>query len=172
MPTKKASSSPAKKPARKVQQDAIALLKGDHKKVRALLETLDKTDAPARRVKLLSQIDTEVKVHATIEEEIFYPAFKRAAEESEELEMFFEAKEEHGLVELMLPKAKASRPESEEFGARAKVLMDLILHHAKEEEKEMFKAAKSLFSKEELQSLGEQMERRKRELMKQMRAAQ
>jgi hemerythrin superfamily protein len=119
MPTKKASSSPAKKPARKVQQDAIALLKGDHKKVRALLETLDKTDAPARRVKLLSQIDTEVKVHATIEEEIFYPAFKRAAEESEELEMFFEAKEEHGLVELMLPKAKASRPESVEFGARA-----------------------------------------------------
>jgi hemerythrin superfamily protein len=151
------------------QPDAIALLKADHKKVRALLETLDKTDAPARRTKLLGQIETEVKVHARIEEEIFYPAFKRKAEESEEMEMYFEAKEEHGLVDIMLPKAKASNPASDEFAARAKVLKDLIVHHAKEEEKEMFKAAKNLFDKDELKSLGAQMQRRKRELLREMK---
>lgn len=154
---------------KKTQVDAIALLKTDHKKVRALLQTLDTTDAPARRVKLLGQIETEIKVHASIEEEIFYPAFKRKAEESDQLEMFFEAKEEHGLVDVMLPKAKAARPESEEFGARAKVLKDLVLHHAKEEEKEMFKAARELFDKDELKSLGEQMQRRKRELTRSMK---
>lgn len=151
------------------QMDAIALLKTDHKKVRLLLETLDKTDAPARRTKLLSQIETEIKVHATIEEEIFYPAFKRKAEESEEMEMFFEAKEEHGLVDIMLPKVKSSNPSSDEFAARAKVLKDLVVHHAKEEEKEMFKAAKNLFDKDELKALGARMQTRKRELMRSMK---
>ena len=152
------------------QMDAIALLKTDHKKVRLLLETLDKTDAPARRTKLIGQIETEIKVHAKIEEEIFYPAFKRKAEESEELEMFLEAKEEHGLVDIMLAKAKGSDPASEEFAARAKVLKDLVVHHAKEEEKEMFKAAKKLFDKDELKSLGDQMQRRKREILRELKA--
>ncbi len=151
------------------QMDAIALLKTDHKKVRLLLETLDKTDAPARRTKLLGQIETEVKVHAQIEEEIFYPAFKRKAKESEEMEMFFEAKEEHGLVDIMLPKVKSANPGGEEFAARAKVLKDLIVHHAREEEKEMFKAARNLFDKDELKALGARMQTRKRELMRSMK---
>ena len=151
------------------QVDAIALLKTDHKKVRALLETLDKTDAPARRTKLLAQIEVEVKAHTKVEEEIFYPAFKRKAEESEELEMFFEAKEEHGLVDIILPKAKASDPAGEEFGARAKVLKDLIVHHAKEEEKEMFKAAKKLFDRDELKALGAQMQTRKRQILRELK---
>lgn len=151
------------------QMDAIALLKTDHKKVRLLLETLDKSDAPARRTKLLGQIEMEIKVHAQVEEEIFYPAFKRKAEESEELEMFFEAKEEHGLVDIMLPKVKSANPVGEEFGARAKVLKDLVLHHAKEEEKEMFKAGRRLFEKDELKELGARMQTRKRELMRSMK---
>ena len=157
----------SKKPA---QIDAITLLKTDHKKVRALLETLDGTDAAARRTKLLGQIEVELKAHAKVEEEIFYPAFKRKAEDSEEMQMFFEAKEEHGLVDIMLPKAKQSNPDSDEFGARAKVLKDIVLHHAKEEEKEMFKAAKQLFDRDELKSLGAQMQKRKRELLRELKA--
>ncbi|HEX7709020.1 MAG TPA: hemerythrin domain-containing protein [Thermoanaerobaculia bacterium] len=156
---------------KKVQLDAIALLKADHKKVRALLETLDSTDAPARREKLLGQIETEINAHAQIEEEIFYPAFRKKAEDSEEMQMFFEAKEEHGLVKLILGKAKASDPAGDEFAARAKVLKDLIVHHAKEEEKEMFKAARDLFDRDELKSLGDQMQRRKRVLVREAKAA-
>lgn len=149
---------------KKPQIDAITLLKNDHKKVRVLLETLDKTDAPARRTKLLSQIEVEVKTHARVEEEIFYPAFKRKAEDSDQLEMYFEAEEEHGLVDVILPKLKAASPEGEQFAARAKVLKDLILHHKKEEEREMFKAARELFSKEELKELGAAIQKRKREI--------
>lgn len=156
---------------KKKQIDAITLLKTDHKKVRALLETLDQTKAAARRTKLLGQIEIEIKAHARIEEEIFYPAFKARAEESDQLETYFEAKEEHGLVDIILPKAKASDPESEEFGARAKVLKDLIVHHAKEEEKEMFKQAKELFDRDELQTLGAQMERRRRELVRELKSS-
>lgn len=155
---------------KKKTTDAITLLKTDHKKVRALLETLDKTKAAARRTKLLGQIEIEIKAHARIEEEIFYPAFKAKAEESDQLETYFEAKEEHGLVDVMLPKAKASDPSGEEFGARAKVLKDLIVHHAKEEEKEMFKQARELFEKTELQSLGAQMESRRRQLVRELKA--
>jgi hemerythrin superfamily protein len=157
---------------RKPQTDAIALLKADHKKVRALLETLDKTKAAARRTKLLGQIEVELKAHARVEEELFYPAFRAKAEESDQLEMYFEAKEEHGLVDVMLPKAKGSDPDGEEFGARAKVLMDLVVHHAKEEEKEMFKAARELFEKDELRELGGRMERRKRELIRELKSGQ
>ena len=155
---------------KKTSTDAIALMKADHKKVKGLLETLTETDAPARRVKLLAQIETEVLAHARVEEEIFYPAFKRKAEESEQLQMFFEAKEEHLLAEGMLKKANAANPEGEEFGARAKVLKDLILHHAKEEEKEMFKAARELFDRDELRELGDQMAKRKRALVREIKA--
>lgn len=154
---------------KKPQMDAIALLKADHTKVRGLLEMLDQTDAPAKRTKLIGQIELELKVHTQIEEEIFYPAFRKRAEDSEQKQMFHEAKEEHGLVDIMLPKVKRTNPATDEFAARAKVLKDLVLHHKKEEEKEMFKAAKELFEKDELKSLGEQMQRRKRELTRAMK---
>lgn len=154
----------------KTQTDAIALLKADHKKVKALLETLDKTKAAARRTRLLGQIEIEVKAHAQIEEEIFYPAFKAKAQDSDQVQLYFEAEEEHGLVDIILPKAKSSDPDSEEFGARAKVLKDLILHHAKEEEKEMFKQARELFDRDELRSLGDQMARRKRQILRELKA--
>ena len=64
----------------KPSPDAISLLKEDHKKVRALLAALEKTTERSadRRVKLLQQIESEVKVHATVEEEIFYPAYRDA----------------------------------------------------------------------------------------------
>ena len=149
---------------KKTPVDAIALLKADHKKVRALLETLDGTDNAARRSKLIGQIELELKVHAQIEEEIFYPAFRQKAENSDEIQTFLEAKEEHGLVDIMLPKVKASKPDSDDFAARGKVLKDLVVHHAKEEEKEMFKQARDLFDRDELRSLGDQLQRRKREL--------
>lgn len=155
---------------KKTSIDALTLLKEDHKKVRGLLETLDKTKSAARRTKLLGQIELEVMVHAKIEEEIFYPEFRRRAEEADQVEMFLEAEEEHGLVDFMLPRVKQADPDGEEFGARAKVLKDVILHHAKEEEKEMFKAARALFERDELKTIGDQLQRRKRELMREMKA--
>lgn len=148
------------------QQDAIALLKEDHEKVRGLLEKLDNTTerASATRQKLLTQIEKEVKIHTTIEEEIFYPAFREAAEKKDDEEMFFEAAEEHHVVDLVMPELKKTDPTSPVFGAKAKVLKELIEHHADEEEKEMFPRAKKLMSKEELRDLGERLQERKKAL--------
>ena len=149
------------------QTDAIGLLKADHKKVKALLEQLESTTerASAKRKKLLTQIDTELKVHTSIEETIFYPAFRDAVRKKEDREMYFEAVEEHHVVKLVLPEIARTDPASEEFGAKAKVLKELVTHHAKEEERDMFPEAKKVFSKDELEELGARMEASKKKMM-------
>ena len=153
-------------PARKKSVDAIALLKEDHKKVRGLLEQLEKSTSTTRREQLSSKIEMELKVHTQIEEEIFYPAYKDAAQKKDDKELFFEAKEEHHVVDMVLPEVRETEPQAEEFQAKAKVLKELVLHHAKEEEKEMFPRARKLMSRDELTDLGERLQQRKRELQR------
>ncbi|NID03572.1 hemerythrin domain-containing protein [Luteibacter jiangsuensis] len=147
--------------------DAIKLLKTDHKLVKQLLSELAETSerATKKRAALLHEIQVNLKAHTTIEEEIFYPAFKKAGRK-DEAKMYFEALEEHRAAEdLVLPDLLGTDPSSVEFSGRAKVLKELIEHHADEEEKEMFKDAKELLSKEELAELGARMEERKAEVI-------
>ena len=152
MASKKKAASP----------DAIALLKQDHEKVRGLLGQFENATG-ARRQKLLTQIEKELKVHTTIEEEIFYPAYREAARKKEDKKLFFEAVEEHHVVDMVLPEMnEGSSPE--ELKAKAKVLKDLVEHHAEEEEKEMFPRARKAMDRDELRSLGEMMKRRKEDL--------
>ncbi len=151
--------------------DAIQLLKADHKKVRELLTELVGTTSRAvkKRADLLAQIRVNLKAHTTIEEEIFYPAFKQAGKK-EEAKMYYEAMEEHRAAgDLVLPDLLNTQPDSDQFSGRAKVLKELVEHHVKEEESEMFKSARKLLSKEELADLGAQMEQRRAELVKQLR---
>ena len=149
------------------REDAISLLKADHKKVKGLLEKLEKTTerAAKKRVKLLDQIETELRVHTNIEETIFYPAFRDAVRKKEDREMYFEALEEHHVVKMVLPEIQATDPTSEPFGAKAKVLKELVTHHAKEEEKEMFPEARTVLDQEELTQLGAQMAAKKKALL-------
>jgi len=148
--------------------DAIQLLKADHAEMRELLGELESTTARAlkKRRDLIVEIEAKLKAHTTIEEEIFYPAFKRAGEKSDDDKMYFEALEEHRAAgDLVLPDLVKTDPGSEKFSGRAKVLKELVEHHADEEEKEMFPRAKKLLSKDELANLGERMEQRKDELL-------
>lgn len=153
--------------------DAIQLLKADHTKVRALLAEMAETTTRAlkKRADLLDEIRVNLKAHAQIEEEIFYPAFKQAGDK-EEAKMYFEAMEEHRAAgDLVLPDLLNTDTGSEKFSGRAKVLKELVEHHVKEEEEEMFKEAKKLFSKVELNELGARMEQRKGELIKELSGA-
>jgi hemerythrin superfamily protein len=146
--------------------DAIELLTRDHKAVRKLLDELSKTaeDAAQKREDLLAKIEHELELHTAIEEEIFYPAVKEAGGK-EGAKMFYEAVEEHRAVsELVLPDLTNTTPTSERFSGRAKVLKELVEHHADEEEEEMFEQAKKIFSKEQLEELGHRMEQRRKEL--------
>ena len=148
---------------KKASPDAIALLKQDHEKVRTLLGQFENATG-ARRQKLLTQIKKELKVHTTIEEEIFYPAYREAARKKEDKKLFFEAVQEHHVVDMVMPEMNDGAS-PEELKAKAKVLKDLVEHHAEEEEKEMFPRARKAMGRDELRSLGEMMARRKEDLM-------
>lgn len=149
--------------------DAISLLTEDHRKVRKLLDDLSKTTnrAAKKRADLLAKIAAELEAHTAIEEEIFYPAFKEAGQKSDDAKMFFEAMEEHRAAgELVLPDLLKTDVGSEQFGGRAKVLKELVEHHAEEEEKQMFPRARKLLGKQALQDLGAELEARKKELLR------
>jgi hemerythrin superfamily protein len=148
--------------------DAITLLKDDHKVLRTLLGELEKSTSRAakKRTTLLAKIDSNLKAHSAIEEEIFYPAFKEAGQKSDDDKMYFEALEEHRAAgDLVLPDLLETDPASENFSGRAKVLKELVEHHAGEEEKEMFPRARKLLTREELRDLGEKMEARRKILL-------
>ena len=160
MATKKSSKTAKKGP------DGIALLKEDHKKVKGLFADLEKSSMRGgpRAQKLVAQIDKELTIHTTIEEEIFYPAFRDAVRSKDDKKMYYEALEEHHVVKLVLPEVKEGGQALEEFAAKCKVLKELVEHHADEEEKEMFPEARKALSRPELQELGDRMVARKKEL--------
>jgi len=154
--------------------DAISLLTQDHQKVRKLLKELNDTTerASKTRMELVEKIAVELKVHTQIEEEIFYPAFKQACNDSDSDKLYFEALEEHRAAgDLVLPDLLKTDVNSEKFSGRAKVLEELVEHHADEEESEMFPRAKKIFSGEDLKTLGEQLAERKQELLETAAAA-
>lgn len=143
--------------------NAITMLKADHATVKRLLRELGDTTERAvkERERLVAEIERELKTHAQLEEEVFYPAFKAAAEKTSAEDMFYEAAEEHHLVDMLLPTLKSANPKSHEFGAKAKVLKDLIDHHVREEEGQMFAKARQLFSDQQLRELGDLMKARR-----------
>jgi hypothetical protein len=153
-------------------QNVLTLLKKDHAKVKDLLGQLSETTERGLRTRgeLLAEIEMELEVHAQVEEELFYPAYKEAVERKEDRKHFFEATEEHALVRQVLAELKETAPDSETFGARAKILKDLVEHHAKEEETQMFKIAREVMDAEQLRDLGERVEERKQGLQQEMRA--
>ncbi|MBB4820654.1 hemerythrin-like domain-containing protein [Pseudomonas alcaligenes] len=146
--------------------NAIELLKQDHVTVKALLERLGSTTERGvkTRTELLRKIEVELLVHTTLEEQIFYPAFKAAGGKDETI-MSAEAKEEHRTVDsLVLPDLKQTSPSSLEFAGRAKVLKELLEHHIEEEETDMFPKAAKLLGKQKLAELGAEMEALKKSM--------
>ena len=137
--------------------DAVGVLRADHVVIRSLLAQLKGADTQAQRDKMLERVEQHLKAHTTVEEEIFYPAFRDAARNKEDRQLFFEAKEEHHAADVVLAEVGRVRTKADEFSARAKVLKELVEHHAEEEEKEMFPQAKRL-PDEVLESLLIEME--------------
>ena len=143
--------------------NAITMLKSDHATVKRLLRELAETTerATKQRETLVAQIERELKMHAQLEEEIFYPAFKAASRGTDAEDLFYEAAEEHHIVDMVLPALKAANPKSKEFTAKASVLKELVEHHIKEEESEMFAEARELFGDDQLRELGDMMQARR-----------
>jgi len=154
--------------------NAIELLKKDHETVKELLSKLEDTTERAvqTRKKLLLKIEQELKIHTELEEQIFYPAFRRAGSKDDAV-LAIEAKEEHRAVEaLVLPDIKKTSPSTLEFAGRVKVLKELLEHHIEEEESEMFPQARELFDAKRLEEMGAQMIELRNRLKKEFTAKQ
>ena len=136
--------------------DALELLKEDHQKVKELFEEAEGTEDQREKNRIFSEIQTELETHARIEETVFYPAM----EQHEELkDMVLESIEEHRQIKTLLKEIDSLKADSEKFEPKLKVLMENVEHHAEEEEEgKMFPKAREIFSQEELDNLGEELE--------------
>jgi hemerythrin-like domain-containing protein len=159
--TRKSASSKKKSTGRRsAPQDAIALLRADHKAVKDLFEQFGKTRKDERKQALAEQICNELTVHAQIEEEIFYPAARGAIREEDLVD---EATVEHQSAKDLIAQIRGGSASDELWEAKVKVLGEYIDHHVKEEQNEMFPQVKK--TRLDLKGLGEQLMARKMELM-------
>ena len=172
-----AKKAPAKKPASKTSSaktavkkssrarpDATTLLEKDHRDVKSLFKRYDKlmkNEAEgSERQQLAEQICQMLTVHATIEEEIFYPAVRGANVDEDLLD---EAEVEHASAKDLIAQIQSMGPEDDLYDAKVTVLGEYINHHVEEEEGEMFPKARR--AKVDLEGLGEQLKSRKEALM-------
>jgi len=148
---------------------AIEMLKEDHAKVKKAFkefETLDREDAEACR-QLVQTVCAELKVHTTLEEEIFYPAVREAIEDED---LMNEASVEHETAKMLIEQLENMEPDDPNYYATFTVLGEYVMHHVKEEEGEMFPQAKK--ADLDLEALGSRMQERKSELLSQAEKAE
>ena len=143
-------------------QDAVALLKADHRTVEELFASFEKASGDGRKQSIAEKICLELSVHAKIEEEIFYPACEGKVED----ELLKEAYVEHDGAKVLIAEIEAGGPSEEFYDAKVKVLQEQIEHHVEEEEKRM----EGLFAQArkaglDMDALGEQLAARKQELV-------
>src|SRR6266508_4140343 len=134
--------------------DALELLKQDHQKVKGLFkETVGAENS--RKKQLFDQIDTELEIHAHVEEAVFYPAIEK---HEELMDMVAEAREEHANVRTLLQEIEELGSDMEGFDSTLTELIDSVEHHIEEEEGEPFVKVRELFDDEALEQLGKELQ--------------
>jgi len=168
MPTAQSTSKvrqPAKRASSATGPDAVTLLKKDHAEVKALFKEYDKlaeADAETgQREMLAMQICEMLTVHATIEEEIFYPAARDALSADKE-DLLDEAEVEHASAKDLIAQIRSTDADDSLYNAKVKVLGEYIDQHVKEEQNELFPKLKT---KLDMKAIGAQLQARKEELM-------
>lgn len=144
-------------------EDAIALLKADHRKVEQLFDRYEQSEDTEEKSEIVYNVCKELIIHTMLEEELFYPACR---EELDDDSMLDEAQVEHDAVKALMVELAVGSPEDEFYDAKVKVLSEYVKHHIREEEKRgdgIFAQAKS--ADMELESLGEEIRQMKEELL-------
>jgi uncharacterized protein YdcH (DUF465 family) len=155
----KTTGSPVSRKSSTRTPDAIALLKADHAKVKKMFKEFDKLEDAGEQQELAKAICSELTVHTSLEEEIFYPAARAALAEEDLLD---EAEVEHASAKDLIAQIEGGSPEDDKWCAKVKVLGEYINHHVSEEQDEMFPKLRK--AGVDLKSLGRQLMERKSEL--------
>ena len=133
--------------------EATQLLSKQHRKVESLFRKLERKNPDAET--LLTDLANDLAAHMAIEQEIFYPAVRNVDES-----LLLESYEEHALAEVALKRLLATDPQDDAFKARVTALKELIQHHVKEEEEELFPQVQKKLDEESLNELGKRMRKR------------
>ena len=151
--------------SRNSDTDACAFLDQQHNEVDELFSKFEDSDAGEGGRRIFEQIRDKLRVHAQIEEEIFYPPIKdaKAAETGEEIA---EAVEEHYQIKLIISDIDTTRPRGDVFKGKLKVLKEDVQHHVGEERDTVFPDARKYLGEERLEELGDQLRARFQQLTK------
>lgn len=145
--------------------DAVSMLKEDHRKVKELFERFEEATDTATKREIAQQAIKELKVHAALEEELFYPAVREEIDEEEKID---EAVEEHHVVKLLIAELSKMKPSDAHFDAKFTVLAENVKHHIEEEEGEVIPEVEGEIDGD---GLGQQMAERKEKLEGRMNGA-
>jgi len=143
-------------------EDAVALLEKDHRQFEALLKRGEETTERAikGRTEVLNTLTTELNLHELVEEKVLYPALKAHPETRD---IVLEGYQEHHVADILTRELHGLATDHEQWGAKFKVLKESLEHHIKEEEGDMFRKARGIFSRDDLRRLGAEMARMKAE---------
>jgi Hemerythrin HHE cation binding domain len=139
---------------------AIAILKKDHDTVKGLFEEFEKAERAGPKKKIIDQALTELKIHAMLEEEIFYPTVRAHVGK----DIMNEADEEHHVAKVLIAELDTVGEENDHRDAKFTVLAESVRHHIEEEETEMLPKAQELDI--DFEALGQRMLARKKEMLR------
>ncbi len=138
---------------------ALALLKKDHDSVKKLFDEFKEADRKSTKKKIVKQALQELRIHASIEEELFYPAVRKPVGS----DIMNEADEEHHVAKVLIAELDAMDGTEDHYDAKFTVLAENVRHHIKEEENEVFPKSKD--AKVDFEALGQLMTERKEKLL-------
>ena len=141
-------------------EDAISILKADHEKVKGLFDQFKDAKSLAAKRKIAAEAIRELKIHAAIEEELFYPAVRKPIGKK----VMNEADEEHHVAKVLIAELEIMTGKEDHYDAKFTVLAENVRPHIREEESDMLPKAKHLSVN--METLGRKMLARKQQLMK------
>src|SRR5512140_3654357 len=122
------------------EKHAISILKKDHATVKDLFDRFEKAKSASEKERIISKTVTELKMHAVVEEEIFYPTVRKHVGK----DLMNEADEEHHVAKVLIAELDQGRGGGDHREAKFTVLAESVRHHIKEEENEMLPKANEL----------------------------
>jgi hemerythrin-like domain-containing protein len=140
------------------ESHAVAILKKDHERVKQLFDQFEKEESGPAKKKIIEQAINDLKVHAVLEEEIFYPTIRKQVGE----DLMNEADEEHHVAKLLIAELENLKSGDDHRDAKFTVLAENVRHHIKEEENEVMPKAKGM--NVDFEQLGAEMLKRKKQL--------
>jgi hemerythrin superfamily protein len=140
-----------------MSNDAIVMLKDDHKRIRALFRQFADASpgAHATRGRIVNEIIQELTVHTYLENEVMYPQVRSLLPELEQ--DVLESYEEHHVADVLCVELMALEPTDERFQAKTTVLIENVTHHIEEEEDDWFPQVRASLGRKQLTEIGERM---------------